>query len=152
MTELRNRADHMQQENNRLRACLEEDQGENALGSSHLAPPVKQNRGKEPILLGDSDVAADDELSSGSSPLPDLSPLKNNVEAESTKKPLRRSNPSVSGMHCLVRREISRERRQSEQAPENVPMWHKGVAPPLPFMYPTFGTAPASHMLTSTTI
>ena len=30
--------------------------------------------------------------------------------------------------------------------------WHKGVAPSLPFMYPTFGAAPALHMLTSTTV
>ena len=30
MAELRNRADHLQQENHRLRARLEEDRGENA--------------------------------------------------------------------------------------------------------------------------
>ena len=29
---------------------------------------------------------------------------------------------------------------------------HKGVAPPLPFMYPTFGATHASYMLTSTTV
>ena len=86
MAELRNRADHLQQENDGLRASLEENRGENARESSHLAPPVKQNRGKEPILPGDSDAIADNELSSGSSPLPDLSPLKNNVEAESRKE------------------------------------------------------------------
>ena len=39
-----------------------------------------------------------------------------------------------------------------EQAPENVPTWHRGVTPPLPFMYPTFGATPAPHMLTSTTV
>ena len=33
-----------------------------------------------------------------------------------------------------------------------MPMWHKGVAPPLPFTYPTFGVALAPHMLTSTTV
>ena len=76
MAKLRNRADHLQQENDRLRARFEEDQGENARGSSHPAPLVKQNRGKEPILPGDSDATVDDELSSGSSPLPKLSPLK----------------------------------------------------------------------------
>ena len=82
MAELRNCDDHLQQENDRLRARLEEDRGENAQVSSHPAPPVKQNRGKEPILPGDSDAAADDELSSGSSSLPYLSPPKNIVEAE----------------------------------------------------------------------
>ena len=78
MDGLRNRADRLHQENDHLRARLEEDRGENAKGSSHPAPPVKQNRGKEPILLGNSDATTDDELSSGSSPLPELSPLKNN--------------------------------------------------------------------------
>ena len=103
-------------------------------------------------MPGHNDAAADDELSSGSSLLPDLSPLKNNVEAESRKRSPSNSNRSVSGMHCRARREISKERRQSEQAPENVPTWHRGVALPLPFMYPTFGVAPAPQMLTSTTV
>ena len=75
MAELRNCADHLQQENDRLWARLEEDRSENAIGSSHPVPLVKQNKGKEPIL-GDSDAAADDELSFGSSPLLDLSPPK----------------------------------------------------------------------------
>ena len=74
MAELRNRADSLQQENDRLRAHLEEDWGENTRGSSHLAPLIKQNRGKKPILLGDSDTITNDELSPGSSPLLDLSP------------------------------------------------------------------------------
>ena len=147
MAELRNRTDHLQQENAGLRASLEEDQGENARESSHLAPPVKQNRGKEPILPGNSDAIAHNELSSGSSLLHDLSPLKNNVEAESRKRPPRLSSHSVSGMHHRARSEISKERRQSEQAPENVPTWHKGVAPPLPFMYHTFRVAPAPTCL-----
>ena len=104
MAELRNHADHLQKENDRLRARLEKDRGENARVSNHPAPPVKQNKGKKPILLGDSDAEADDELSSGSSPLPDRSPSKNNVEAESRKRPPRRSNRSVNGMHHQVRR------------------------------------------------
>ena len=82
MAELKSHADLLQQENDRLRAYLEEDRGDNALGSSHPTPSIKQNKGKEPILSGDSDAAADDEIPSGSSPLPDLSPPKNNVEAE----------------------------------------------------------------------
>ena len=41
MAELQSLADHLQQENDRLRARLEEDRGENARGSSHPAPPVK---------------------------------------------------------------------------------------------------------------
>ena len=102
MVELRNCADHLQLENDRLRARLEEDRGENARGSSRPAPSIKQNKGKEPILPDDSNAAVDDELSCCSSPLPDLSPLKNNVKAESRKRPSRRSSHSVSGMHRRV--------------------------------------------------
>ena len=124
MAELRDRANLLQQETNRLRARLEEDQGENTGRSSHPTPPVKHNRGKEPILPGDRDAIADNELSSSSFPLLDLSPSKNNMEAKSRKRPPRRSSRFVNGMHRQVQREISKERRQSEQAPENVPTWH----------------------------
>ena len=72
MAELQSRANHMQQENDRLWVRLEGDRVENAQGSSHLAPPVKQNKGKEPIRSDESDAVADNELSSGGSPLPDL--------------------------------------------------------------------------------
>ena len=51
-----------------------------------------------------------------------------------------------------VRREVSRERQQSKQALENMPTWHKGVAPSFPFVYPTFGAAPALYMPASTTV
>ena len=39
-----------------------------------------------------------------------------------------------------------------KMCPRGTRAWHRGVAPPLPFMYPTFGAAPAPHMLTSTTV
>ena len=68
MAELWNHADHLQQENDCMSARLEEDRGENTQGSSHPAPLVKQNKGNEPILLSDSDAAADDGLSSGIAP------------------------------------------------------------------------------------
>ena len=82
MTELQSHADHLQQENDCPRAYLEEDRGENARGSSHPTPPVKQNKGKQPILPGNNDAVADDELSSSSSSLHDLPPPKNNVEVK----------------------------------------------------------------------
>ena len=109
MAKLRDYTDCLQQENNRLRALLEEDRGENARGSSHPAPPIKQSKVKEPILPGDSYATTDDKLSSGSSPLPDHSPLKNNVEVDTRKRSPCLSRCSVSGMHRRVRREISRE-------------------------------------------
>ena len=109
MVELQSRADHLQQENDCLWARLEEDRGENARGSNHPAPPVGQNKGKEPFLPGNSNAIADDESFSSSSPLPHQPPPKNNVEAESRKRPTRHSSRSVNGMHHRVRREISRE-------------------------------------------
>ena len=121
-------------------------------GAATLHPPVKQNKGKELIQLDDSDAAADDRLSFGSSLLPDLPPLKNNVEAESSKRPPRRYNRSVSSIPSQVWREFSRERRQSEQAPENIPMWQRAVAPSLSFMYPTFGAEPTPYMPAPTTV
>ena len=94
----------------------------------------------------------DDELSSGRSPLPDLPPLKNNVEVASRKRPSRRSSWFVNIMPRQVRREFSRERRQSEHAPENIPAWQVGAAPSLLFRNPTFGAAPASYMPAPTAV
>ena len=111
MAELQGRADHLQQENDCPRACLEGERIETTRGNSHPTPPVKQNKGKEPIWPDNSDAAADDELSSGSSPLSDPSPPKNNVEAESRKRLPRRSSRSVNGMPRQVQREFSKERR-----------------------------------------
>ena len=94
----------------------------------------------------------DDELSFGSSPLLDPLLPKNNVEAESRKRPSRRSSRSVSGMPHLVRREFSRERWKMERAPENIPAWLRGMPPPLPFGYPSFGTTPVPFMPVPTTV
>ena len=92
MAEFQSRVDHLQQENNHPQAHLEGERIKNARGSSHYAPLIKQNKGKEPIRLDDSDAATDDELSSRSSSLPDLPPPKNNVEAESRRRPPHRSS------------------------------------------------------------
>ena len=111
MAELQIPANHLQQENDRLPARLEYERIENAQGSSHPTPPVKQNKGKEPIRLDESYAAVDDELSSGSSLLPDLPPPKNNVEAKSRKRPPRHFSRSVSDMPRWVWRKFSKERR-----------------------------------------
>ena len=99
MAELQSRAYHLQQENDRLRTHLEGERTENVRGSSHPTP-IKQNKDKEPIWSKDSDAASDDELSSDISPLPDVLPPKNNVEAKSRKRPLRCSSRTVNGMPC----------------------------------------------------
>ena len=137
IAELQSRADHLQHENDRLRTRLKGERIEKARGSSHLVSLVKQNKGKEPIRPEDSDAAADDELSSDSSPLSDLPPPKNN-------RPPPRSSWSVSSMPRRVRREFSRERRKSEHAPENILAWLGGAQQSLPFGYPAFGVAPVA--------
>ena len=146
MAELQSRANHLQQEKDRIRTHLEGERIGNARGSSYPASSVKQNKGKEPIRPEDSDAATDDELSSSSSPSPDLPPLKNNVEAESRKRPSRRSSQSVNGMPHRVWREFRRERRQLERALENILAWLGSAAPSLPFGYLAFGVAPVSYM------
>ena len=102
MAKLCEHANRLQQENERLRTCLDTNRGENSRGPIHPAPPAQPNKGKEPILMGESDPLADDELSSSSSPLLDRSPPGKKAEAESKKRPPRRSSRSVSGLRRLV--------------------------------------------------
>ena len=64
MAELQNHDTRLQQENDRLRTRLEADQDENICRGTHPIPLVQPSKGKEPILPGDSDPPADDELSS----------------------------------------------------------------------------------------
>ena len=118
MAKLQNRADHMQQENDRLRARLDDDRGENARGSNHPASLVKQNKGKEPILSSESDAAAGDELSSGSSLLPGLSPPKNNVEAESIKRP--HAVPAIPSVAYIVEYEENSAESDSQSRPSKM--------------------------------
>ena len=96
MAELREHANRLQQENERLGTHLETNRGDNSKGPVHPAPPAQPNKGKEPILIGESDSPADDELSSDTSLLLPYSPPQNNAEAESKKRPPHRSNKSVS--------------------------------------------------------
>ena len=84
--------------------------------------------------------------------LPDLPPLKNNVEAKSRKRPPQRSSRSVSGMPYRVRREFNRERQQLERSPKNILVWLGGEASSLPFGYLAFGVAPVPYMSAPTTV
>ena len=89
MTELREHANRLQQENERLRTRLETNRGDNSKGSVHPTPPAQPNKGKKPILMGESDPPSDDELSSDSSPLLARSLPQNNGKAKSKKRPPR---------------------------------------------------------------
>ena len=77
MRELQDRAEHLQRENDHLRAQVEKKHnlGErNVQDSSHARHLIACDKGKEPIILDNVDTPIDDELSSGSSPNP--SPTK----------------------------------------------------------------------------
>ena len=99
MAELCEHTNRFQQENEHLQTRLETNRGDNSKEPIHPTPPAHPNKGKEPILMGKSDPPTDDELSSGSSPLLTRSPPQNNIEAESKKRPPRRSSRSVSGLY-----------------------------------------------------
>ena len=69
MAKLREHANRLQHENERLQTRLETNWGDNSKGPIHPTPLAQPNKGKKPILMGESDPPVDDELSSGSSPL-----------------------------------------------------------------------------------
>ena len=97
--------------------------------------------------MGESDPPVDEELSSGSSPLLDRSPPQNNAEAEFKKKPPCRSSRSVSGACRQVRKEVDKDRRHSELAPEYVLVPLEGMAPQFPLVHHPFGAASIPHLV-----
>ena len=120
MVELREHANHLQQENECLWARLETNGVENPQGPAQPIPLTRADKGKGPALPDHSDHPADDEFSSNSSPLPRRSPPLNNAEAESRKRPPRQSRRIVSVAHRRTRREASRNRPRSELAMEYI--------------------------------
>ena len=74
MAELREHANHLQQENELLRAHLETNGVENPQGVVQPVPITRADKGKRPALPGNSDQPADEEFSLDSSPLPHHSP------------------------------------------------------------------------------
>ena len=70
MTELREHANHLLQENERLRIRLETNGVENPQVATQPIPLTRVDKGKGPALPDHSDHPADDEHSSESSPLP----------------------------------------------------------------------------------
>ena len=89
MAELREHANHLQQENERLLARLETNGVENPQGAAQPVPLTRADKGKGSALPDHGDHPTDDEFSSDSSLLPHRSPPQNNAEAESKKRPPR---------------------------------------------------------------
>ena len=140
---MREHANHLLQENERLRARLETNGVENPQVATQTVPLTRANKGKGPTLPDHSDHPADDEHSLDSSPLPCRPPPQNNGEAESRKRPPRQSSRVVSVAHHRTRREASRDRPRSELAPEYISAQFGGMAPQFPLEQYPFGASPA---------
>ena len=145
MDELREHANHLQQENERLWARLETNGVENPQGVTQPVPLTRANKGKGLALPDHNDHPADDEFSSNSSPLPHRPPSQNNEEAKSRKRPPLQSSRAISVARRPKRREANRDRPSSELALEYISTRFGGMAPQfLPEQYP-FGAPPALH-------
>ena len=109
VAELREQANQLREENERLRTQLEAGRAVQSREPPCPFPPACTNKGKEVAEPDDVDLPADDELSSGSSPLQRRSPSPSAVEAHSRKRPPRRSSRSISVARNRARREPSRD-------------------------------------------
>ena len=116
MGELHEQANRLWEENEHLQTRLEAGWAEQLREPPRLFPHSRLGKGKEPAAPGNIDLPADDEPSSDSSPLTRRSPSPNAVEAQSRKRPPRRSSWSISVARHRVRTEPSRDQRQPTPA------------------------------------
>ena len=152
MAELHEQVNRLREENERLRTRLEAIQAEKSREPPCPLQPSRPSKGKEGVVPNDIDLPEDDELSSDSSPFPRRSPSSNVTEAQSRKRPPRRSSRSISFARCRVRREPSKDQRQSMPSHEYVKDRAGGIPPPVPIIYPPFGSAPAPYMIFSSAV
>ena len=109
MVELREHANHLQQENEHLGAHLKTNGVENPQGAAQPVPLTWADKRKRPTLPDHSDQPADDEFSSDSSPLPYRSLPQNNAETESKKTLPSQSSWAISRARCCMRREANKD-------------------------------------------
>ena len=81
MAELHEQANRLREKNERLRTQLEAGRAGQSREPPLPFPPSRPGKGKEVVAPDDVDLPADDELFSGSSPLPRRSPSPNVVKA-----------------------------------------------------------------------
>ena len=152
MAELREQANRLREKNERLRTQLEAGRAGQSREHPHPFPPSRTGKGKEVAVPDDIDLSADDELSSGSSPLLRRSPSPNAVEAHLRKRLPRRSSQSISVARRRVRREPSKDQRPLTPAPQYVPDRAGGFPPPVPSMYLPYEVAPTPQMITPSAV
>ena len=135
----------LREENKRLRTQLEVNRAEQSREPPR--PFSRPGKGKEIAASDDLNLPADDELSSGSSPLPRRSLSPNSTEAHSKRRPPRRPSRSISIARRRVRRELSRDQRPVTPAPQYAPNRAEGFPPPGPSLYQPYGVAPVPQMI-----
>ena len=132
MTDLRLLSERLQQENNRLlereHARLQERQSgdenprDDPRGSGNPSPLPIRRKGKEPALQADPDTLADDELSSGNSPLPGHSAVRLTGGAS-------RGPPPIINPRAGTRRNASRHPGRSTSRAHYRPERERGHDP-----------------------
>ena len=96
MVELHEQENRLQEENERLRTQMKDGRAEHSREPPCSFSPSRPGKGKEAVAPDDIDLPENDELSSSSSPLPRHSLPPNAAEAQSRKRPPRRSSRSIS--------------------------------------------------------
>ena len=152
MAELHKQANQLREENELLRTRLEASRAEKLREPARLYPPSRPGKGKEVAASDDIDLPADDEPSSGSSPLPRRSSSPNAAEAQSRKRLPNQTSWSISVARRRMRREPSRDHQPPTPAQQYVPNRDGGFPPPVPSMYPPFDAAPAPQMIFSSVV
>ena len=148
MAELREHANHLQQENERLRAYLETNGVENPQGAAQHVPLTRADKGKGVALPDHGDHPADDEFFSDSSPLPHRSSPQNNAEVEFKKRPSLQSSKAISGTCRRMRKERPVEIGPVRNWPRNIYLPGSDLCPPPPQFSPErypFGIPPPLH-------
>ena len=152
MAELHEQVNQLPEENEHLQTRLEAGRTEQLREPLHPHPASRPGKGKEVTAPDDIDLSTDDELSSGSSPLPGRSPSLHATEAQSRKRPPRRPSRSVSVARRRVRREPSKDQRLPIPFHPFVPDRMGGFPLPIP-SYPPFKVSPpAPQMIFSSAV
>ena len=102
VAELREHANQLREDNERLQTRLEASQAEKSRGPPRTLPPSRPDKGKKAAIPDDIDLPADDELFFDNSPLPRRSPSPNAAEAQSQKRPPCPPSLSISTAQRLV--------------------------------------------------
>ena len=151
MKELQGQVECLLCKNDKLRSQIEKSL-KDVQDNDHNVKSIARDKGKGPVVPDDVNTPTNDELSSGSSPSLNLSPVKNTRESTRTRSRKRASpHPAfsvvVSGASRKARRGAGRRQYQLGPAPRNPPVLPSSTLPPAPPTHPAFGTMPTFYVL-----